>query len=126
MPHRLHFNEQRIRAFFYLALVPALILATLILGVNNWRNESNRALNQARINEAQISLLKVTDHQIRHALTEVCRTQTITFGILNAVVSYFANQYPHPSVNQRIIKDTLSGYTRDLSAMTACEDIFHP
>jgi hypothetical protein len=104
-----------------------------VIGVINYRQNNERALKQSRINQAQIvglkaadRRLKVTDRRIRHALAEVCHAQTITFGILNAVVVYFINQYPHPNENVRTIIQTLTGYARDLGQMTACENITRP
>lgn len=126
MPLRYRLTEHRLRAVFYLFVVPILILLVLVGGVKNWRDENHHALNQAKINQVHITELRAADRKIRHALAEVCHSQTLTYGILNAVVAYFDAQYPHPNLNQRTIKDTLAGYARGFNQQTACDTIAKP
>lgn len=123
-------DPHRVRAAFYLLVVPVLILATLVLGYVNYRQGNERALVQAQHNREQIARLRAADRRINSTLAEVCHGQTVEFGILLAVLVYLREdpKLTDPSAGGRVrdLIAALEGYEADLSQLTACGTIAHP
>ena len=121
MPLRkLHFDQHRARAFFYLFLVPIVIVGILVAGYLNHRTENKRAVRQAEVNRKQIVIL-------RHALSEACHATTVLYGITTAITLYVESQ-PKGTTDPiaKLTTDTLAGYANDLNTLTACQNIARP
>jgi hypothetical protein len=125
MPLReLSFHEERLRAIFYLIVVPVMIGVILVFVSIDYRHGVQSTARQAKINKANI---RENDHQIRllrNALAETCHATTDEYGIVSALLIYFAAQ-PPTQVN-RALQDTLAGYASDLNARSACGRLTNP
>jgi hypothetical protein len=111
---KLRFDTDRLRAIFYLLVVPLAVGAILVLGYINHRSENQHASQQAEANRKQIVIL-------HNALAEACHATTVQYGITSALLLYFAND---PKASDLV--DVLGGYATDLSSLSACQGIARP
>jgi hypothetical protein len=115
----LRFDTDRLRAFFYLILVPAVVALILVFGYLNHRSENSRAAKQAEANREQIKIL-------RNALGEACHATTVLYGITTALTIYIETRPDGSRPVPKLTADSLNGYTTDLASLTACQNVSRP
>jgi hypothetical protein len=115
MPLRqISFDTDRLRAIFYLLIVPLAVLAILVFAFFNHRSENRHAEQQVEANRKQIVIL-------HNALAEACHATTVQYGVATALILYYASK---PDAKQLV--DVLGGYATDLSSLSACQGIARP
>jgi hypothetical protein len=116
---RIGFDTDRLRAIFYLVVVPVVVFLILVLGYLNHRSENSRAVKQAEANREQIVVL-------RHALGEACHATTVLYGITTALTIYIETRPDGSRPVPKLTTDALNGYATDLSSLTACQNVSRP
>jgi hypothetical protein len=122
--NELSFREERLRAIFYLIVVPAVIALLLVFVFLDYRHGIHSARRQDEVNRAQIELNRRQIKDLRNALAETCHATTSEYGIVSAFLIYLASQ--PPTRENRALLDTLSGYASDLSTRSACREVTNP
>lgn len=94
-----------------------------------------RRQRQAQINSVQAAQLKVQRQQLarqRHVLAELCKTNTIFLGLVEAALAATENALSsdqlHGPVLQAVQRQHSSflGYKHELEAQTACDTVARP
>jgi hypothetical protein len=125
MPLReLSFHEEKLRAIFYLVIVPALIVLTLFLIFLDYRAGVHRTVRQEKVNKAQIEQNRRQIKTLRNALAETCHATTAEFGITSSLILYLSAQPQTPATVTAI--ETLTGFADDLSTKSACRQVANP
>lgn len=128
MPTRFRFDHDRVRAAIYLVIVPAMVVACLILILVNWRNQH---AHQAEVAKQQAAAAKVqaAENQrqikvLRAALGEACRSSATVEELISSLILYFAAQ--PKSYTTELLTASLAAQGQDAGNLSACARIKRP